>query len=152
MRDSTERKKKPEEADRESKRESEGSGREGKKKKNRQHFNCFLKKVEMKNRVSLEGYGEILAGRIARPYEKGTPRAKQGDEYWFFIKHFASISRERTSRGEGWRRRKENRVKEGKDGRRGAREAQASLLCVFTQSSQRRRRTRRQFDTSASAC
>lgn len=39
----------------------------------------------MKNRVSLEGYGEILAGRIARPYEKGTPRAKQGDEYWFFF-------------------------------------------------------------------
>lgn len=57
------------------------------------------KKVEMKNRVSLEGYGEILAGRIARPYEKGTPRAKQGDEYWFFIKHFASISRENASEG-----------------------------------------------------
>lgn len=56
----------------------------------------------MKNRVSLEGYGEILAGRIARPYEKGTPQAKQGDEYWvffffFFIKHFASISRESES-------------------------------------------------------
>lgn len=60
----------------------------------------LFKKVEMKNRVSLEGYGEILAGRIARPYEKGTPRAKQGDEYWVFfiyIKHFASISRERES-------------------------------------------------------
>lgn len=45
----------------------------------------LFKKVEMKNRVSLEGYGEILAGRIARPYEKGTPRAKQGDEYWVFF-------------------------------------------------------------------
>lgn len=65
----------------------------------------LFKKVEMKNRVSLEGYGEILAGRIARPYEKGTPRAKQGDEYWFFIKHFASISREKASKGEGWRQR-----------------------------------------------
>lgn len=45
----------------------------------------LFKKVEMKNRVSLEGYGEILAGRIARPYEKGTPQAKQGDEYWGFF-------------------------------------------------------------------
>lgn len=61
----------------------------------------LFKKVEMKNRVGLEGYGEILAGRIARPYEKGRPRAKQGDEYWFFIKHFASISREKASRGRG---------------------------------------------------
>lgn len=61
----------------------------------------LFKKVEMKNRVGLEGYGEILAGRIARPYEKGTPRAKQGDEYWFFIKHFASISREKASEAEG---------------------------------------------------
>lgn len=81
------------------------SGGKGKKKENRQHFNCFLKKVEMKNRVSLQGYGEILAGRIARPYEKGTPQAKQGDEYWFFIKHFASISREKARKGEGWKQR-----------------------------------------------
>lgn len=58
----------------------------------------LFKKVEMKNRGSLEGYGEILAGRIARPYEKGTPQAQQGDEYWFFIKHFASISREKKER------------------------------------------------------
>lgn len=68
----------------------------------------LFKKVEMKNRVSLEGYGEILAGRIARPYEKGTPRAKQGDEYWFFIKHFALISREKASK-EGWRWRKQKK-------------------------------------------
>lgn len=78
----------------------------------------LFKKVEMKNRVSLEGYGEILAGRIARPYEKGTPQAKQGDEYWFFIKHFASISREKASKGEGWRQggkeRKKKRKKERK--------------------------------------
>lgn len=47
----------------------------------------------MKNSVCLEGHGEILAGRIARPYEKGRPQALQGDEYWFFIKHFASISK-----------------------------------------------------------
>lgn len=68
-------------------------GGEEEEKKNRQHFNCFLKKVQMKNSVCLEGHGEILAGRIARPYEKGRPQALQGDEYWFFIKHFASISK-----------------------------------------------------------
>lgn len=53
-------------------------GREGKGKKNRQHFNCFFKKkkkVEMKNRVGPEAHGEILAGRIARAYEKGRPEA-----------------------------------------------------------------------------
>lgn len=76
----------------------------------------------MKNRVSLEAYGEILAGRIARPYEKGTPRAKQGDEYWFFIKHFASISRENASEwGSGWRqseKRKERRTDRQREGRR----------------------------------
>lgn len=77
----------------------------------------LFKKVEMKNRVSLEGYGEILAGRIARPYEKGTPRAKQGDEYWFFIKHFASISREKASKGEGWRQRERKKERE-REGRR----------------------------------
>ncbi len=96
----------------------------------------------MKNRVSLEGYGEILAGRIARPYEKGTPRAKQGDEYWFFIKHFASISREKASKGEGCRRRerkkeKSEREKGWQEGRE--REGEPSLLCFFTQSSQRKR-------------
>lgn len=76
----------------------------------------------MKNRVSLEGYGEILAGRIARPYEKGTPRAKQGDEYWFFIKHFASISREKASEGvDGDRARdgKRERQIDGEDWRKG---------------------------------
>lgn len=81
----------------------------------------------MKNRVSLEAYGEILAGRIARPYEKGTPRAKQGDEYWvFFIKHFASISRESESgrRMEtGSERKKETgSLKERRDGIRGERQ------------------------------
>lgn len=81
-----------------------GAGERESKRKTGSILIAFLKKVEMKNRVSLEGYGEILAGRIARPYEKGTPRAKQGDEYWFFIKHFASISREKASRREGWRR------------------------------------------------
>lgn len=81
----------------------------------------LFKKVEMKNRVSLEGYGEILAGRIARPYEKGTPRAKLGDEYWFFIKHFASISREKASKGEGWSRGRE-RKKERQICREGERE------------------------------
>lgn len=91
----------------------------------------------MKNRVSLEGYGEILAGRIARPYEKGTPRAKQGDEYWFFIKHFASISREKASKGEGCRRRerKKERVKERKDGRRGER-GRENHLCSASSHSQ----------------
>lgn len=74
-------------------RERETGGGEEEEKKNRQHFNCFLKKVQMKNSVCLEGHGEILAGRIARPYEKGRPQALQGDEYWFFIKHFASISK-----------------------------------------------------------
>lgn len=73
--------------------ERETGGGEEEEKKNRQHFNCFLKKVQMKNSVCLEGHGEILAGRIARPYEKGRPQALQGDEYWFFIKHFASISK-----------------------------------------------------------
>lgn len=94
----------------------------------------LFKKVEMKNRVSLEGYGEILAGRIARPYEKGTPRAKQGDEYWvFFIKHFASISRESESgrRMETGSERKKERergsLKERRDGIRG--ERQKKHLC-----------------------
>lgn len=86
----------------------------------------------MKNRVSLQGYGEILAGRIARPYEKGTPRAKQGDEYWFFIKHFASISREKASKGEGegWRRREreKERVKERKDSTKKERKGGPALL------------------------
>lgn len=85
----------------------------------------------MKNRVSLEGYGEILAGRIARPYEKGTPQAKQGDEYWFFIKHFASISREKASKGEGWRRRerkKERKRKGWQEGRERSRTIFALLL------------------------
>lgn len=76
------------------------------------------KKVEMKNRVSLEGYGEILAGRIARPYEKGTPRAKQGDEYWFFIKHFASISREKASEREDGDREREKRRERKKERRK----------------------------------
>lgn len=90
----------------------------------------------MKNRVGLEGYGEILAGRIARPYEKGTPRAKQGDEYWFFIKHFASISREKASRGrgdgDGGSERKERKDRRERSERKGG-EAQPSLLCFFTQ-------------------
>lgn len=92
----------------------------------------LFKKVEMKNRVSPEGYGEILAGRIARPYEKGTPRAKQGDEYWFFIKHFASISREKASKGgkDGDRGSERKR----RDHRKGARQEEPSWLCVFTQS------------------
>lgn len=96
----------------------------------------LFKKVEMKNRVGLEGYGEILAGRIARPYEKGTPRAKQGDEYWFFIKHFASISREKASRGrgdgDGGSERKERKDRRERSERKGG-EAQPSLLCFFTQ-------------------
>lgn len=78
----------------------------------------------MKNRGSLKGYGEILAGRIARPYEKGTPQAKQGDEYWFFIKLFASISREKASEGEERRQRK----KRGK----GWQEGREDHLCFFT--------------------
>ncbi len=78
----------------------------------------------MKNRVSLEGYGEILAGRIARPYEKGTPRAKQGDEYWFFIKHFALISREKASKGEGWRWREQKKENKKKGGRKTERKRQ----------------------------
>lgn len=92
----------------------------GKGKKNRQHFNCFLKKrkkkkkVEMKNRVGPEAHGEILAGRIARAYEKGRPEAQQGDEYWFFIKHFASISREGQKRRDRERAGETAAVKEGK--------------------------------------
>ena len=106
----------------------------------------------MKNRVSLEGYGEILAGRIARPYEKGTPRAKQGDEYWFFIKHFASISREKASRGrEGWRQKERERERERKkEGVKERREGEPSLLCFFTQSSQRKG-TQGEFDVIAAA-
>lgn len=79
----------------------------------------------MKNRGSLEGYGEILAGRIARPYEKGRPQAQQGDEYWFFIKHFASIFREKKNRergrerggGEGKEKEREIDREEGEEGR-----------------------------------
>lgn len=101
----------------------------------------LFKKVEMKNRVGLEGYGEILAGRIARPYEKGTPRAKQGDEYWFFIKHFASISREKASRGRrrGWRRRERENGEKGRreESERKGGEAQPSLLCFLTQRRER---------------
>lgn len=55
----------------------------------------------MKNRVGPQAHGEILAGRIARAYEKGRPEAQQGDEYWFFIKHFASISRGGQKEGTG---------------------------------------------------
>lgn len=67
----------------------------------------------MKNRVGPEAHGEILAGRIARAYEKGRPEAQQGDEYWFFIKHFASISRG------GQKRRDRERAREsGSEGRK----------------------------------
>lgn len=71
----------------------------------------------MKNRVSLEGYGEILAGRIARPYEKGTPRAKQGDEYWFFFFYKAfciDFQREQVREKDRDRESKKERESEGK--------------------------------------
>ena len=80
----------------------------------------------MKNRVSLKGYGEILAGRIARPYEKGTPQAQQGDEYWFFIKHFASISREKGSKGEGERWKERGAKKEREE------ENERETLCTVS--------------------
>lgn len=60
----------------------------------------------MKNSVCPQAHGEILAGRIARPYEKERPQALQGDEYWFFIKHFASISKG----GEGGREKEKTRA------------------------------------------
>lgn len=109
----------------------------------------LFKKVEMKNRVSLEGYGEILAGRIARPYEKGTPRAKQGDEYWFFIKHFASISREKASRGrEGWRQKERERKKErGSEREEGGRTIFALLLHTVKS----KKKTQGEFDVMAAA-
>lgn len=104
----------------------------------------LFKKVEMKNRVSLEGYGEILAGRIARPYEKGTPRAKQGDEYWvfffFFYKAFCiDFQRERVREkdGDGEWKKERVRVKERRDGIRGERQRKPSLL--FTLKSKGRR-------------
>lgn len=76
----------------------------------------LFKKVEMKNRVGPRAYGEILAGRIARAYEKGRPEAQQGDEYWFFIKHFASISRERGGQGEREREQAKGRRESKREG------------------------------------
>lgn len=77
----------------------------------------------MKNSVCLEGHGEILAGRIARPYEKGRPRAIQGDEYWFFIKHFASISK-------GGEKRERERERETTGKTRALESAQGDETCV----------------------
>ena len=111
----------------------------------------------MKNRVSLEGYGEILAGRIARPYEKGTPRAKQGDEYWFFIKHFASISREKASKAEGWRQRERERESERENGWQeqgeregGRREGGRSIFALLPHPVKSKRKKQGGFDVIAS--